>query len=505
MKILTATQIHQADKFTIEKEGIDSDILMERAALGIFDWINQRLKGAPNVFRIFCGVGNNGGDGIALARMLHEADFNVAVYVVNFSEKRSDDFLKNMARLKERKLWPEFLNATSAHPEIRLDDIIIDAIFGIGYNRPMDGWVQKLVQSLNTSDAFVLSVDVPSGMPQDWVPDENAVIHANHVLSFQAPKLSFFLPQIGVFLEGWQVLDIQLDPEFLANVDTDFLYVTEDWVRPMLKFRKRFSHKGTYGHALVIGGSEGKMGAVQLAAKACLRSGCGLVSAYVPKLGYVPLETGLPEVMVLTDKGEERILDIQLPFVPTTVALGMGLGMDSRTEETFGHFLNSVDFPIVIDADGINLLAKRNDFKALIPKNSILTPHPKELERLLGGWKDDYDKLEKAQQFCNDHQCILCLKDAYTIVINGEKGYINSTGNSGMATAGSGDVLAGILTGLLAQGYASLDAAIFGVYLHGAAGDIAASQLGEHAMIASNITEFLGAAFLKLQGKHGTE
>ncbi|MEM8764000.1 MAG: NAD(P)H-hydrate dehydratase [Bacteroidota bacterium] len=505
MKILTAAQIHQADNFTIEKEGIDSDTLMERAAHGIFDWIDQRLKGAPNVFRIFCGVGNNGGDGIALARMLHEADFNVAVYVVNFSEKRSDDFLKNMARLKERKLWPEFLNATTAHPVIGPDDIIIDAIFGIGYNRTMDDWVQALVQSLNASSAFVLSVDVPSGMPQDWVPNKNAVVHANHVLSFQTPKLAFFLPQTGPFLEGWQVLDIQLDAGFLATVDTDYLYVTADLVRPMLKFRKRFSHKGTYGHAIVIGGSKGKMGAVQLAAKACLRSGCGLVSAYVPELGYIPLETGLPEVMVLTDKGEEMILDIQLPFVPTTVALGMGLGMDDKTEEAFGRFMGTVDVPIVIDADGINLLAERKDFRALVPKDSILTPHPKELERLLGPWKDDYDKLEKAQQFCKDHQCILCLKDAYTIVVDGEKGYINSTGNPGMATAGSGDVLAGILTGLLAQGYTSLNAAILGVYLHGNSGDIAASQLGQHAMLASNITEFLGASFLALQGKQVTE
>ncbi|MEL6976041.1 MAG: NAD(P)H-hydrate dehydratase, partial [Bacteroidota bacterium] len=455
--------------------------------------------------RIFCGVGNNGGDGIALARMLHEADFNVAVYVVNFSENRSDDFLKNMARLKERKLWPEFLNATTVHPEIEPDDIIIDAIFGIGYTRPMDDWVQQLVQSLNVSNAFVLSVDVPSGMPQDWVPAKDAVVHANHVLTLQTPKLSFFLPQTGIFLEGWQVLDIQLDAEFMAEVDTSFVYVTQEVVLPLLKFRKRFSHKGTYGHAIIIGGSKGKMGAVQLASKACLRAGSGLVSAYVPELGYVPLEIGLPEVMVLTDKGKETILDIQLPFVPTVVGLGMGLGTDSETEKAFGRFLASIEYPIVLDADGINLLAKRKDFLAFIPKDSILTPHPKELERLVGPWKDDYDKLEKAQQFCKDHRCILCLKDAYTIVVDGEKGYINSTGNAGMATAGAGDVLAGILTGLLAQGYTCLDAAILGVYLHGNAGSIAASQLGQHAMIASDITEFLGAAFLALQGKESTQ
>lgn len=505
MKILNAAQIHQADKFTIEKEGVDSDILMERAAHGIFDWINQRLKGAPNVFRIFCGVGNNGGDGIALARMLHEADFNVSVYVVNFSEKRSKDFLKNMARLKERKLWPEFLNDASAHPEIGPDDIIIDAIFGIGYNRPMDEWVQKLVRSLNASNAFVLSVDVPSGIPQDWVPKKDAVVQANHVLSFQTPKLSFFLPQTGIFLEGWQVLDIQLDAEFMAKVDTSFVYVTREVVMPLLKFRKRFSHKGTYGHAVIVGGSKGKMGAVLLAAKASLRSGCGLVSVYVPELGYVPLETGLPEAMVLIDEGEECMQNIQLPFTPTTIGLGMGLGTDSKTEEAFGQFLQTVDYPVVIDADGINLLSKREDFLPLIPKGSILTPHPKELERLIGPWKDDYDKLEKAQAFCKSYKCILCLKDAYTFVVDGQKGYINSTGNAGMATAGSGDVLAGILTGLLAQGYSSLNAALLGVYLHGNAGDIAAAQLGQEAMLASDITESLGKAFMALRGQEVAE
>ncbi|MEL6485108.1 MAG: bifunctional ADP-dependent NAD(P)H-hydrate dehydratase/NAD(P)H-hydrate epimerase, partial [Bacteroidota bacterium] len=366
--------------------------------------------GAPNVFSIFGGVGNNGGDGIGLARMLHEADFNVAVYVVNFSEKRSDDFLKNMARLKERKLWPEFLNATSAHPEIGPDDIIIDAIFGIGYNRPMDAWIQKLVESLNAANAFILSVDVPSGMPQDWVPEENAVIHANHVLSFQTPKLSFFLPRTGIFLEGWQVLDIQLNKDFLAEVDTDFLYVTPDRVRPILQFRRRFTHKGTYGHAVLIGGSKGKIGAIRLAAEACLRSGSGLVSVYVPELGCVPLQAGLPEVMVLTDRGEANILDIELPFVPTTIGLGMGLGTDSKTVEAFGRLLETINYPIVIDADGINLLGQRKDFLPFIPQGSILTPHPKELERLIGSWKDDYDKLAKAQQFCKDHRCILCLK-----------------------------------------------------------------------------------------------
>ncbi|WP_435625250.1 NAD(P)H-hydrate dehydratase [Flagellimonas sp.] len=499
MKILTAAQVYQADKFTIEKQQISSDALMERAAVQIFEWIHARLQGAPVLIHIFCGIGNNGGDGIALARHLAEHGYNIKVYVVNYSEKRSKDFLLNMERLKDRKIWPEFINAETTFPEIQPNDIIVDAIFGIGLNRCPDNWVCKLIEHLNASKAFTLSVDIPSGLPVDqplW--DEAKVVYANYVLSFQTPKLVFFLPQSGIYLENWEVLDIGLDAEFMMNVPTTFEFLQKHDMQGLYIPREKFSHKGTYGHAMIVGGSYGKIGAVHLSGKGCLRSGAGLVTLYVPECGYDALQSSFPEAMVITDEEEDYISKISFSLKPSSVGIGMGMGTDEETAKAFGNFLKSIEGPLVIDADGINILAKHPEMLKDMPKESILTPHPKELERLIGTWKNDFEKLEKATRFSSTYKCILVIKGAHTIVISGEKGFVNNTGNPGMATAGSGDVLTGIITGLLAQKYPSLHAAIFGVYLHGLSADIQVSRTGFEALIASDMIENVGNAFVEL-------
>ena len=496
MKILTADQIYQADKFTIEKQQITSDALMERAAVKLFEWIHARLQGVPVTLQIFCGIGNNGGDGLVLARHLLEHGYSLKVYVVNYSDKRSKDFLLNLERLKDRKIWPEFLNAGSPLPEIQANDIIVDAIFGIGLNRAPLTWVGQLIEHLNTFQAFTLSVDIPSGLPQNRPPwNPSYVTKADYVLSFQVPKLTFFLPGTGIYIKQWEVLDIGLDSDFISEVNTAYHYIRKPLIQELYRPRSKFSHKGTYGHALIVGGSYGKIGAVQLAGRACLKSGSGLVTLYVPECGYLPLQTSFPEAMVLTSEADNMITEIKVLFKPSAVGIGMGLGIDKKTVGAFGSFIKKIESPVVIDADGINILAKHPEIQRDIPKNSILTPHPKELERLLGVWKDDFEKLDKAMQFCQKHECILVLKGANTFVMNGEKGYINSTGNPGMATGGSGDVLTGIITGLLAQKYPSLDAALFGVYLHGLSGDIGASNESFEALLASDIVDNLGKAF----------
>jgi len=499
MKIFSAEQIYEADKFTIEKQQITSDSLMERASLQIFNWLHRRMQGAQVKIHLFCGIGNNGGDGIALARHLQEHGYNLEVNVVNYSEKRSKDFLVNLDRLKDRKIWPNFMNEGSPCPEIDPDDIIVDAIFGIGLNRPPDEWVVDIIQYLNDSKAFILSVDVSSGLYLDrTVEKPKGVVQANFVLSFQAPKLIFFLPQTGIYCKQWEVLDIGLDAEYLTKTETDYELIGKNEVLPWYMPREKFSHKGSYGHALIVGGSYGKIGAVTLASKACLHSGSGLVTAFIPKCGYGSLQSALPEVMTITDADEKRVTKIDFDIDPSVIGIGIGLGTNDKTITAFSEFLDVNKTSLVIDADGLNILSKKKALLKKLPPQSVLTPHPKELERLIGKWKDDFDKLSKAVKFSKKQDCILIIKGAHSITIYKGKGYVNTTGNPGMATAGSGDVLTGIITGLIAQGYDALKAAIFGVYLHGRAGDLASEKLGYQALTATAIIDFIGQAYVDL-------
>jgi hydroxyethylthiazole kinase-like uncharacterized protein yjeF len=499
MKLFTTEQIYAADKFTIQKQQISGNELMERAAVQLFNWLHLRMQGAQVKIQLFCGIGNNGGDGMALARHLKEHGYNIEVNVVNYSDKRSKDFLINLDRLKDRKIWPQFLERDCEFSEIGRDDIIVDAIFGIGLNRTPDEWITKLMRHLNDSGAFILSIDLPSGVFMDQAVDnQDAVVRANHVLSFQAPKLIFFLPETGIYSNQWEVVDIGLDPEFVMNAKSEFELIGKNEVLPMYMPREKFSHKGTYGHSLIIGGSYGKIGAVSLAANACLNAGSGLVTAYVPKCGYLPIQTALPEVMVITDSDENHINAIAFDITPTVIGIGVGLGDETKTANAFSKFLDKVKAPLVIDADGLNLLAKDKDLLKKLPSKTVLTPHPKELERLIGKWKDDFDKLKKAKAFSKKQDVILVIKGAHTITIYNNHGYVNTTGNPGMATAGSGDVLTGIITGLIAQGYQPLNAAIFGVYLHGRAGDIAIENLGYQALTATKLIDAIGMAFIDL-------
>ncbi|MCK0162061.1 NAD(P)H-hydrate dehydratase [Allomuricauda sp. F6463D] len=499
MKIFSALQIYEADKSTIKKEGIASDELMERAAIQVFEWMHSRLRGTQVNINLFCGIGNNGGDGMVLARKLNDHGYSIKVYVVNYSEKRSKDFLLNLERLKDAKVWPDFINEESDLPEITPKDIVVDAIFGIGLNRTPDTWVGNLIAHINTSKAFVLSVDVPSGLPLNQSPwNSSYVIRASYVLSFQVPKLVFFLPETGEYVNQWELLDIGLDQDYIADAETDFELIGRPEILPLYRPRSKFSHKGTYGHAVIIGGSYGKIGAVQLASNACLSVGSGLVTAFIPKCGYDSLQTAVPEVMVLTGSREKNISQIEIPFNASAVGIGMGIGMDEDTVSAFDSFLKRNGSPLVIDADGLNILSQNPELLSNVPKLSVLTPHPKELERLIGYWASDFEKLEKTKAFAFKYDLVVVIKGAHTITIYNGKGYVNTTGNPGMATAGSGDVLTGMITGLLAQGYTSINAAVFGVYLHGLAGDLGVSSKGYEALKASIIVENIGSAYMEL-------
>ena len=500
MKIFSKDQIYEGDKLTAERQNITSTDLMERAGTQIFNWLHLRMQGAQVPIHVFCGIGNNGGDGLVVARHLIIHGYNVKTYIVNCSDKRSKDFLINYDRIKNvTKNWPELLKCEDDFPSIALEDIIVDAVFGIGLNRPVDDWVKALFMHFRSTKAFTLSIDIPSGLNTESIPkDENNVVWAGYTLSFASPKLVFFLPETAKYTVQWEVLDIGLDTEFLNGVPTEAELIGKYELLPIYKPRDNFSHKGQFGHALIIGGSYGKIGAVTLASKAVLSAGAGLVTVFVPKCGYIPLQSGFPEAMVITDIENDFISNIDFDIVPTVISFGVGIGTNSKTVIAFETFLKKNKVPLVIDADGINILSKKKSLIKLIPSQSILTPHPKELERLIGKWKDDFDKIEKAKTFSKKNDLILVIKGANTMTVFRDKIYINTTGNPGLATAGSGDVLTGIITGLMSQKYEPLTAAIFGVYLHGKSADIAVEDYGYQSLIASHIVEFMGKAYIDL-------
>ncbi len=506
MKILSQAQIYEADRQTLSREGISSEMLMERAATRVFEWIHDRLQGAPTQIHVFCGIGNNGGDGLVVARHLLDHGYHVTVYVVKYSDYRSEDFLSNLKRLKDRDVWPNYLDSESTIPEIPASELVVDAIFGIGLNRPPATWVGSLFRTLNKSGAFILSIDMPSGLFTDRVPgDTDAVIRANYLLTFGAPKLVFFLPETGRFIQRWEVLDIGLDSDYMDAVEAAFEYYGAGLTRSFYRPRERFSHKGTYGHTLILGGSHGKVGAVVLAARAALLSGSGLVTACVPGCGYIPLQTQAPEIMVWTTAGEEEHVELPSETAGYAMGAGMGMGTSQTTARAFLDWLGQQQQPVLLDADALNILSRNPESLSAIPPDSILTPHPGELRRLIGDWKDDFDKLEKARAFAVTHQCVLLIKGAHTLVLYQNRGYVNSSGNPGMATAGSGDVLSGMITGLMAQGYPSHQAALMGVYLHGRAGDLMAVQTGYEALTATAILSGISRAFRELSGADSRE
>jgi len=500
MKIFSVQQMRRADEATLKAQQITSLELMERASTQIFNLIHSRLQGSQTLIHVFCGLGNNGGDGLVLARLLLEHGYAVKTYIVNFSENRSNEFLVNYDRLKEiSKEWPTQLKSEDNFPDIRQEDMVIDAIFGIGLNRSIVPWVGSLLKHINQSRGFVLSIDIPSGLYLDKAPEnKEEVIFANVTVTFQLPKLVFFLPETGIYSQDIEVIDIGLDQRFLMEEKGIASLISKREVLPLYKTRYKFSHKGDFGHCAIIGGSYGKIGSVVLATKSALKTGAGLTTAIIPECGYEVLQSSVPEAMVITDDEDDELIEINLNFQPSSIGIGVGMGTGVKTVKAFEAFLQPNEVPLVIDADAINILSKHPEFLAYIKPQTIFTPHPKELSRLIGEWKDDFDKLEKTKEFSKQYDVIVVIKGANTIIIYQDQMYINTSGNPGMASAGSGDVLTGVITGLLSQKYEPLHAAVFGVYLHGSAGDIAVQSNGFEGTIASDLVANIGSAFLEL-------
>lgn len=501
MKILSAQEIRQWDQFTIEHEPVSSINLMERAASECVYWLMKHYPDAES-FVVFCGKGNNGGDGLAIARMLLEKKYPVNVYILEFGHKGTDDFQANLSRLQQLSSTAiHFVQSEEHFPAISPGEVIIDALFGSGLNRSLEDVTAKLVDHMNASGNETIAIDIPSGLFVDRSSKGNVTVVAKHTLSFQCYKLAFLVPENAPVIGEVHILDIGLHPEFLTSVSTQFELLERSIVRSIHKARNRFSHKGSFGHALLIAGSYGKIGAAVLSAKACLRSGPGLLTCHIPKCGYDILQTSVPEAMVMTDFNSSFLTKIEEDLTKyESIGIGPGIGTASETKMLLREILDAYRSPIVIDADALNILSSQKDLRSLIPAGSILTPHPKEFERLFGESVNDFERIQLALQKAKELNCIIILKGHHTLIATpDQKGFFNSTGNAGMATGGAGDVLTGILTGLLAQGYSSSETAILGVYLHGLAGDIAANELSMEALIAGDIAYFISRAFLHLQ------
>jgi ADP-dependent NAD(P)H-hydrate dehydratase / NAD(P)H-hydrate epimerase len=497
MKIFNSEQIKEIDSYTIKHEPVASIDLMERAATQLYKWITGRFGSLKN-FVVFAGPGNNGGDGLALARMLAKNGYSVEAYFIKFTENTSADWELNHNRLESAtNIKLNLLISPDQFPVLSPNTIIIDAIFGSGITRPVEGLVAAVIERINLSDLTVISIDIPSGLfGENNKDNSNSAVKADFTLSFQFPRLSFMFAENAPCIGEWIVLNIGLDKSAVRNTVTPYFYTEQSDILPLLKERDKFDHKGYFGHGLLIAGSLGKMGSSILGAGAALRTGIGLLTCHVPFCGTSIIQCALPEAMVRIDKSEKNISEIGSTGLFTAVGIGPGLGTEPESQRALAGLLAECSKPMVLDADALNILSLNKEWLYQIPKGSVLTPHPKEFERLAGKTSGGLARLEKQIKFSHDHGCIVVLKGAHTSVSTPEGNvFFNSTGNPGMATAGSGDVLTGIILSLLCQGYVPSDAAILGVYLHGVAGDIAAGESCFESIIASDIINCIGKAF----------
>lgn len=501
-KILTVDQIREADAYTIKNEPIASVDLMERAALKCANWVEDHIHKKSEIY-VFCGPGNNGGDGLVISRILIERGYRVNTVVLKFTDKNSEDFLINLDRLKQRNNGELIeMDATDNFPDISKNSIIIDAIFGSGLSKPIKGFPADVIEKINQSNGIKIAIDMPSGLyaDQSSVEKTASIIQADYTLSFQFPKAAFLYAENEQYVGKWEILSIGLSQKFIDEVKTSNHLIEKADCKSIYKTRPKFSHKGNYGHALLIAGSQGKMGAAVLSSSACLRAGVGLLTTHIPFIGHDILQTAVPEAMLSLGRFENYFSDVPDLGAYSAIGVGPGIGMQEQTQNSLKVLIQNSAVPIVFDADALNILAENKTWLAFLPKGCVITPHPKEFERLAGKADNDFERAEQVKIFAIKYGLVVVLKGAHTQIATpmGDC-FFNSTGNPGMATGGSGDVLTGIILSLIAQGYSSVHAAILGVYLHGLAGDIAVKKISQSSLIAGDIVTNLGKAFKKIE------
>ncbi|MDP3437423.1 MAG: NAD(P)H-hydrate dehydratase [Bacteroidales bacterium] len=467
MKIFTSGQIAQIDRITLNSQSISEDELILRVADVLAKWITGNIHLKNRRVLVFAGPGKNGKDAVALSTILAGQNIRCELFQVNQLESVSDI------------------------PEIDKGCLIIDGVFGTGLSRRPEGIYARVIRSINNSNAEVISIDIPSGLLSDTMtPDSNAaVIKADITLTLEFPKLAMFFKENSQYIGEWRVLDIGLDNDAKQTIDTPYYVIDKKYVSSVIKRRVRSSHKGDYGHALLVAGSYGMAGAAILCAKGALRSGAGLVTLSVPEELYQIVQVSVPEAMCITSKltDYERF---------TTIAVGPGIGTSPETVKRFQNLLKSYTNPMVIDADGLNIISVNREMLELIPQYSVLTPHPKEFSRLAGEFGDSTQALQLQRSFSLKYKVYVLLKGANTSLSTPEgEIWFNVCGNPGMATGGSGDVLTGVIAALMAQGYSPKESAISGIFIHSTSGDFAAKKFGEISMTAGDIVNNLEEAF----------
>jgi NAD(P)H-hydrate epimerase len=508
-KIFETSQIKGIDQYTIENEPIDSIDLVERAATVFVNEFCRHFTSHQNRIYVFAGQGNNGADALAVSRMLTEKDYNVFTYLINPSNMLTPDCEENRRRIKDagNKQFTEIIREFTP-PVLTKQDIVIDGLFGSGLNRPLEGGFAKIVEYINASESTVVSIDMPSGLFGEDNADNHlqCIIQADLTFTFEFPKLSFLMPENADYVGEWKVLPIGLHPEALKNAKSNYGLITDEDIPSFIRPRPRFTHKGDYGHALLIAGGKGKMGAAVLAANGCLRSGAGLLTAHIPGRGENIMQISLPEAMISLDANSDYISELPDISRYDAVGIGPGIGARNMTVEAFETLLQTIeDKPLVIDADALNIIAQKSELLKFLPEGTILTPHSGEFDRIAGANETEYGRIQKAREIAGEQKICIILKGSHTAVcIPSGKVFFNTTGNPGMATAGSGDVLTGILLGLLAQGYGFEAAAVIGVYIHGLAGNLAARSLSQESMLAGDTVKMLGKAFLQMTEYTGT-
>lgn len=503
MKIFTSAQIHELDRYTIEHEPIKSVDLMERAAKAITRAVAEEWTTHTPVV-VFAGPGNNGGDALAVARLLTNEGYKVRTYLFNITNHLSDDCVTNRQRLLDGRHAKDFTEITAKFdpPELTADTLVIDGLFGSGLNKPLAGGFASLVKYINQSPAKVVSIDVPSGlMSEDNTYNVRAnIIHATLTLTLHEKKLAFLFGDAQQFIGRLKVLDIRLSQEYIQKTEAQYYVLEESDVRSRLLHRDDFAHKGNMGNALIVAGSYGMSGAAILATRACMRSGAGKITVHTPKKNYGVMQISVPEAVLHMDHEETAFTETVDTDGFDALGIGPGLGCQETTAIAMIAQIRRAQCPIVADADALNILASHRAWMQQLPKGIIMTPHPKELDRLTGSPANaDFERLHRTRELAQSlqayiilkgHNSALCLPDGQVV--------FNPTGNSGMATAGSGDVLTGIITALLARGYHQQNACIVGMYLHGLAGDIAVKTLGKESLTASDIIDYLPHAFKHL-------
>ena len=505
MKILSAAQIRLADQHTMAHEPISSTDLMERAAAACTEHI-LKCGRQEDRYIIVCGKGNNGGDGLAIARMLIHASHRVEVFILEYTHSSSPDFSYHFDLLKQiPSLAIQHVHSAAGFSiDTNSGAVIIDAILGTGINKPTDGLIAEVIDIINKSGAHIISVDVPSGLPVDELMSQKwSVIKARTTLTFQQPKLAFLFPESGDYVGEFKVLNIGIDEKYTASLESRYYFLQDRDIKPLMLSRSKFSNKGTFGHSLLISGCYGKIGAAVLSSHACLCSGTGLLTTHIPSCGYQIIQTALPEAMVSIDHHSEHVTNLPSLDSYTSIGIGPGIGQHADTARALKLLIQSAPCPLVVDADALNIISENKTWFAFLPPQSILTPHPKEFDRLTEKHANAWERLLSAQELAHKHSIIIVLKGAYTATVMPDRTvWFNSTGSPALAKGGSGDVLTGIITALISRGYEPGDAAYIAVYLHGLAADTAIQDIHPESLLASDVVAYISEAFEYLYEKN---